>query len=539
MPPVEPYRFDDIKSWTPAIDPRAITEGTTFVLGGQNYVFDSKGPKSAFASRLLNGGSPLEVVAPNYNVWSLDGFIFTPNIIGGFSQDDSTFVSQFEFGTPVQGALVRLPWTRANFGDVTYYCQRSIGILKFDRATGVFTAFDPGVLTPIAISESNGRLLVLGIDIVAWSGPNDPEDFTPALGGAGFQTLNERIGGNAITLIPLSIGYIIYTTRGGLVGEYIGGDLVFRHVVSENRQIPLSASAVTQLVDGSYVLCTQQGLHLQSYTGEIQSLTPTFNEYIRTIILDSGTAGFQVRLDYIAEEDRLYVQTRDWTNSYNRTYVLALALDKWGEFSELHFGIIRHGLAIQPVNAVVGYIDAMGVPHRFMGTGYDRETTPGVYRGLDSEIVLGPVRSPRLLPYADTMQEVQGITLGIRSEPNWSEYEEEDLGAEPDSVEDELSLEDSVEDQDSPHLALPQTSFQLELISDLSGFDLKHPEDVDSESELVLIDSPSLIRESGHAKYYSIVQAGVWHRLRFRATEPGEYFHVTFGEATLSYVGSL
>lgn len=535
--PEDRVSFQDIKSWTPAIDPRAVAEGTTFVLSGRNYLFDSRGPYSAFASRLLHAGNPIEADVTDYAVWSLQGFVFTPTRVGQFSADNRLFVNKLTFDNPIVGGLMRTPWTRAVFGEVIYFCHRATGILKYDSSDQSWAAFDPGIQTPIAVCESNGRLIVLGVDVVAWSGPGDPEDFTPELGGAGAQNLFERIGGRAVTVIPLAYGYLVHTTQGGFIGEFIDGDNVFRHYVSESRHVLLAASAITQLTDGSYIICTRQGLHLQEFSGQIQPLTPVFNEYLRDLILRSSN--MNIRLEYIESEDRLYVQTRDWTNAYNRTFVLSLALDKWGEFSKEHFGIIRHGLRISPGGTSIGYVDRKARPHYFLSTGYDCEVSLGVFEGLDSEVILGPLRSPALQPKIESIQETHTIVIGQRSQPAWSQYEVEDLGAEPNEVEDEQTLPEEIEDQDSPHLALPITNFQLELIGDLSGFDWKHPEDLDSESELVQTAVPSLVRDSGHAKYYSCALPGVWHRLRLVAKEQNEYFHITFGEITVSYTGEL
>lgn len=523
---------------TPAIDVRAIAEGTTFVTSGRNYAFDSKGPKSAFASRLLNAGNPIEIFTGLFSAHSLGGFVFTPTKIGRFTSG-GIFVTNHTFASPLVGNFIHRKWTRAVFGTAVYYCHPGTGILKFDTVTAVWSTFDPGISSPIAIIESNGRMVVLGSLQVAWSSPSDPEDFTPSLGGAGAQTINERIAGTPFTLIALASGYMLWTEQGALAGEYIGGDTVFRHYVVEHQHIPLNSDSIVRMPDGSYIMCTIQGLFLHPFSGIPSPLTPVFNEFLRSEILPNNAGGFDIHLEYNALEDRLYLQIRDWQNWYNRTYVLSVSLDKWGEFSEPHHGILQISVDSEPFDSVSGYVDITGRVHRFMPFGTNRETDVGVFTGLDSEIVLGPFRSPALQPQADAMQELQGFVLSNKARPSWAVPTEEDLDTEPDSEEDLQALPDSTEDEGSHNLGLPPYTYGVIVTGDLSGFDEIDDVDPDSENSNVITEVPELVRESGHTRYYTCLVPGVWHRLHVSATEVDEYFHVTFGELTLSYSGRL
>lgn len=531
--------FNNIMSWTPAIDARAIGDGDTYVLTGRNYVFDSLGPKAYFASRLLNQGTPIMDTAVTIgDVHSLGGFIFTTTGIGRFGSTGN-FEEQYVFAEPIVGAGLLRQWTRAYVAGAAYFCHPSVGILKYVDST--WTTVDVGLVAPQAVTSANGRLQVMTLTVHAWSSAGSPEDFTPALGGAGFITIANTISGEPIAMIGMPQAVIVWTTQGGIVAEYVAGDIVYRHYPLEHQHIPISDTAITRLADGSYVICTNQGLYNQPISGAPSSIDAAFNEWFRGRLSRIPVGGRQVRLTYDSAEDQLYVQLRDWSQPYNETYVLAVALGKWGEFNRPHRGIIQHSYHPEPVNMSIGYIDDVGTVHRFLRYGTKCEVTPGVFVGLDSTITLGPFRSfdqrrPAFMPTVDSMLEIQAVSLGVHSRPTNNIIEIVNLDLES-GIEDLNSAEDELVNLMSEHMKYPESTFRMRVVSDLSGADMPDASDPLGDNESCLLTTPELIRETPNVHHYSLLAPGIWHRIILSAQEVNEYFHVTYGEITVDYSG--
>lgn len=527
------------ESFMPSLSKLPTNGDSCFVLDGENFIFDSKGPKAFFASRLLNAGGVVDSSDVGGDVQSIGGFIFTTTKVGRFDQEGN-FITQYTYADPIIGSDVNRSWTRAFVSGISYFCHPGVGILKYNGvAWSVITTGVPGV--PQAVAESNGRLGIMTTTVLAWSGPESPEDFTPELGGSGFQAISTYAAGSPLVFVQMPQGFLTWTTLGGMISEFIGGDAVYRHYPLQHSFIPISDSAIARLPDGSYVFCTPQGLHSQSTSAAPSKATPIFNEFLRDVLKKVPLNGLRVRLDYSDLEDLLFVQIRDWSQNFTSTYVLSVALDQWGVFSEKHLGIIHHGVATEPVHHELGYVDVRGIPHRFMPYDSKKEVTPGVFEGLGSWVELGPIRDKRLEETGDSLQEVQQITLGVRGRPRWSvaleEIEDRNTSDESDenyntSTEDDENLSDS-------HLLVDDTTFGLTLISDLGGFDEESVNDPYADNELVQVTEPELIRDTANSKHYACLGNGLWHRLRLEATEVGEYFHVTSAKISISYYGKL
>lgn len=534
--PQDILSFQEIQSYTPAIDPRAVGRGKTYVLEGRNFIFDSKGVKSAFGSRLLHAGQPIASTTTGASVHSINGYVFTATAVGVFLATGWTVLYQYE--NPVTGGAVRKHWTHARVGDVTYYAHPTVGILK--EVKGTFTLFNPELGSVVGVEEANGRLIVLTLTQLIWSAPGEPENFTPSLGGAGFQNLAGLTAGKPYHLTAVPDGVVAWTTAGGVALEYVGGEAVYRPFPLEHEIRPVSSSAATKLRDGSWLLATESGLYRQTQLTSLESVTPVFSEFLRSLCAGIAPDGLQLRLDYSSQEDLVFVQVRDWSAAYNRTYVLTLALDKWGIFSEAHNGILVHQLHAEPTRNNLGYLDSRGRAHLFMRHATSRETAPGVFVGLDSYVKLGPFRSEQLRRGADAIQEVQGLVLGLRSRPRWSVDAEVREDWNDSAPAEDWNIAGPAVNYGSEHATLPAHTVSVQLTSSLGAYDLfEECITIAPDEELVLVTEPSLIRESAHAKYYACLASGVWHTLELYASTAGQYFHVTFGELTLSYSGQL
>lgn len=550
------FVFSDLQGPTPAIDVRQ-TEGLAFVLSGKNYLMDSKGVKAAFASRLLNSGHPIAISEASANVQSERGFIFTKTEAGRFllnTSGDSVWTTSFTYPSEILTEFTWRRWTSAFIGDTVYYAHPSVGLYK--RTATNWVPVDPGISNPVAVAETNGRLVVLGRTAIAWSSPGNPEDFTPALGGAGFQVLSERIAGLPFALIPIPSGYIIWSTASILVGEFIGSDLSFRHYTMQHSHQLINQQAYVRMPDGSYIFCTEQGLFVFTDTDIPQPATPIFNEFLRNKFKTSPNIGLRVRLNYNAATDLLYVQIRDQSTYFNMTFVLAVAIDKWGTFNRAHQGIIEHGLSMEPTKGEMGYVDRQGIPHRFLHFDTKREVRPGEFEGLDSEVVIGPLRAPALQRYHDVEQELQGFYLSTSARPSWSKELVllEDDNSNPDSNPDSEPIIDdsanfvwtdpisSVTPDGDIHTQFPEFTFNVRIISDWSGFDpagflLLGPPTTDVRYAIEF--EPTISQEMATAIHYTLLAPGMWHRLRVFADDVGEFFHITAGEFTFNYSGRL
>ncbi len=407
----ERFPIRDIQGYSPAIELRNAQD--VFSINGKNFYFDSRGPKSGFGSRLVAGLNIIEV--PDGVVQSItigrQAFVISSQHIYILNEAGTTWISVYNlaglFGTRVDPW--RKKWTAAYLSKGVYLCHPDFGLLKwngstFNKLSQETTAGLPK--NPLAIAETNGRLCILSRHFITWSAPSNAEYLIPELGGAGQQRLSDRIPGSPVTVVGFQQGFLVWTDEGCLTAEYIGGDTVFRFDRMTTDQLPVSSYAITELPDGSYLLCTKQGIHRTDNGREPEAITPIFNEFFRNVLKHESF--IQVRLDYQMETDLLYIQLRDWTNHYVRTYVLSAALDKWGLFSERHYGMIRYAKG----RGSFGYVDNKGVVHKFVTHAYDREVVPGEYVGLDSEIEFGYIRPPNLLPEIDTLLEMHEIFLG-------------------------------------------------------------------------------------------------------------------------------
>jgi hypothetical protein len=431
MPKVR-HRIQEIKGIDPAIESRPIDD--TRILSGRNFMWDSKGPKSGFGTRLLANGQVIE--QPDGVVQSIEiggqSFVFTSTKIWVLSDDTLEFVEIYDL-TPVYGTAVdpwRKKWTAAYLSKGIYFAHYDFGLFKAGR-DGLDWLFIPrtqedipGIpYQPIAVAETSGRLVILGRKYLGWSSPSNAERWIPELGGAGQQLLSDRVHGRPVTMEPYQNGVLVWTENDCLIVEFIGGDTVFRYDRMHTRQIPLGAWGIERLPDGSQVIMTKQGLFRTGNASQPVPLTPLFNEFFRRRLSDRNF--LQVRLTYILEYDILYVQCRDTTNHYVNTFLLSLTLDRWGSFDERHYGIIRY----RNERGAFGYVDNDGVAHRFVDYSRWRERAGGSYVGLDSYVEIGYVKPAELHPEIDSLHEIQEMFVGgIPSRPSWSGLNEIDMG---------------------------------------------------------------------------------------------------------------
>lgn len=528
MPKI-PIKVDDIKSFSPAIETRNSQD--IFVIKGRNFSFDSKGPKSDFGNRLIANGSRIE--RDNGLVQSIEvagrSFAASMNGIWELTPNGKQWVKLIDFSNrPRYLEALHQRWTSAYISSGIYLCHPSYGLYRIGRKQIVHLTREeiPGLpIRPVAAAESNGRLVILNTTHVSWSAPADGNRFTPELGGAGQQLLSEKCAGIPQTVMGFPNGFVVWTSSDCLIAEFIGGDLVWRWSRSATKQIPISASVVEEMPNASHCIITKQGLYITANGKEPEILTPIFNEFLRDFIAKNPQ--LILRSTYNINEDRLFVQARNATSSYVRTFVLSVSLDKWGEFSESHLGIIRW----TDRRSASGFVDLKGRAHRFAFT-WDREIEPGVFVPLDAEIEIGHFKNDGTQE-SDALMEFQELFVGITQRPSWSQPEKVDLGfiGEIEESTDDLGMIPSIvtsqEDMNGPYSLLNHTHYNVSVASDLDGM---YDE---------IVTEPALAVEKPAVNLYTLLTSGIYHRVRISATQEMQRFHLQTLTGTVYYQGQL
>lgn len=414
------FAGQQIESWNPGIDVRSIEAGRLFVLGGKNYLFDSKGPKSGFGSRLVRGGA----VGANEDIQSVDvgkhtllmssGGIWRqeyaiPSVRDVF--EPTTFwrkLLEFEDNNSTgKTAFSSHRWTGAFVNGVSFIGSPMHGLYKIRKDRAVLHTAAGVPARPIAIAEIAGRLIVVNRGIFAFSGPGDGNDFVPDIGGAGYIELRQFMSGVPIGITVFPQGCIVWSSTSAMIAEYIGGDAVFRFDTFKTKLYPVSPMSITHDANGRSFMMTRHGLAIVEGAQIQDPVSIGFNQMIRGYLNESWDT--KIRLDYINEDDMLYVQLTDSVPFYNQTFALNVGIEKWGVFNEEHLGICRFGSQ----RGATGYADINGFVHKWTDTA-DKQTSVGRYVGLDSYVDIGYFHNPQLVMESDTVIEMQELVLSAR-----------------------------------------------------------------------------------------------------------------------------
>lgn len=540
------HQIRQIQSLQPAVDHRTIDE--VFILSGRNFAWDAAGPYAAFSSRLLAGSASLakgphiiQSVQTESHAIVFGGD--TAYVYDDGAWDDVATLTPIE-NNPLKVPFNRRRWTSGYLRSGSYVSHYNYGVYRVESDASLTLLDDDAVAGlpegVVAIAESNGRMLFLTDEAIYWSAPNDPENLTPSLGGAGFFDWRERIGGYALALTTGPTGLVIWTTKGALVGEFTGGSTVWRWYRLATQAFPLSAFAFDRYADESHLMLTALGLYRVVDGQPPEPLTPLFNEYLRTYLTSNPDLEAACWASY--SENQLYISFRNNTHYFSSTYVLNLSLDKWGVFNPEHLGIIDYNVG----RGGVGYADRDGIVHRFVPKASrfrQRELAkaPNTYTDLDSEIIIGQIRAPQLKSAADTLQEIQEIVV----------YRAEKMSAQGDTFVDEspaetmseavtLEVDESVDedmevavtfafDESADELVASAALYGIEVISDL------FPNHLDGSPVTV----PELAFRGIEQDTWTCITSSYYHQIRFTATELGEFYQIRGLDLTIGYIGHL
>lgn len=548
----------NIKGLTPAIN--AVNSQDTFALGGKNYVFDAKGPKSAFGSSIPNG-VPITDVANRRGFQTIrmanrlfhctQGCIYEQEVSGAWTPR-VVFPPFTQVGR----------WTYGFLNGVMFFCHPGIGVLYYNtRTEEVGFNNTPGLPSaPLAITVDNGRLIVLDSKTAYWSGPSNGFDFDPQLGGSGFQVVSDRVSGDPIGVTSYASGFITWTTQGMMRSEFTGDRVVYRHKGLNTEYRPINPFCIAKLDNETSIILDARGL-LQSRGDSPTPYTPVFNEYlVEELKTFDSFVGANVRMEWDPFSQRIYISR---SNSYagdlyDSSYVLYAPLDKWGQFDFQHYGIGRgywldkdgqlrqftgqSFMSVAPQDSTSHqYIPKREYPRLserqrqtvVLGTSVRFSTNPestdqglhkpGFYAAdlsaqtletkdsLDSELYVGLFRSLHE-QYADQMTQINHIAIGSVASRKLS-LADVDYNLVPAGVSDEdYNVLLGVEDFGINPLTF--VNFKLESIGSIDG------QSVYSKK------TPLLAKYAQSMRYFAGGANGIWHSLRLFADTPGEYFHL-------------
>ena len=553
------FEMTNIASYQPAVDYRKT--GGVGVITGRNFSWDAAGVRSDFASRLIAKDSPIAAfgdhvqsvqIGNGYHVIAANKvYRFVPSKAGSLIGTWELLATLTAVQTPLFDTIpvYRRGFTSMYLGGYAYVSHWNFGTYRVNVVTGAYTrltsgtipGFPPDTDPVIGMAETNGRAIYVTDTTVYWSGPNQPEDLVPTIGGAGFQVLGERIAGEPRTVLRVSTGVLIWTTAGALAGEFLLANTVFRWFQQNTDILPLNQQAVVTIPDGSHLALTHLGLFIVSTLDQPKQASPLFSEFLREFIrnkpLEAGT------LWYSQQDNRLFMSLRQAGNQFIDTYCLDLSLDKWGIMSHVHMGMIMHSTGRSPI----GYVDSNGIACYMLSAfadGRDVEipTAPGTFKGLNSEVVIGYIRAENMLLGGDGVQELTDLNVykstvqsGLEdSFPDEGLWAGDPVAAEVDEGNDyEPILPTDVEEDEGRWPAYSvNDGYRVTFISDLYS--------VDQVTGVNYGESAAFLASEGrNADAWTGMVAGHYLSIRVSALSVGEFFRLNAIDATLAYYGQV
>lgn len=585
------FRASDIQGLSPSAEPTRSNE--LFVLTGRNYVFDTRGPYSAFGNRYLLPqalSKPAHTQGIRLRLRSGDRcFTFTSDSILEWSEEAGGWRVIYLIPDTSSSAS---RWTWGYLNGLLFFCHPRVGILVYNIDTGICQPHSNiGIGTPdeaLAVEVINGFLCVLTPVLFAWSSPSNGLDFTPQLGGAGFQVISDQVSGFPIAITSYTRGCLTWTTGGVMRSEFSGDQTVFRHRPLQAGYRPMNSFCTCRLDDDTVLILDERGL-FQTKGDSPTPLTPLFNEFLRTYIQDNNiNIGSNIRMEWDDLQKRLYVSSSlsESDPIYETCFVLYPSLDKWGQFNEPHYGIlpllVRNS---QRADDYFGFVDAerrvrywknigsreikvkdaeipkggnliykpMQMPFNYLeGEEGTILGSLGVLNSADTSVIEGPSSyyawdgdssTPLALERvgldayivfgllrvlgqssSDQLGEVTGVLVRSVSESN--SFVGTGFNTIPDAPL-QMNLDQSLSPVSQRFVKENYVNHKLRIIGTLDGSTAYHAEE------------PVISGFTKEARYYSCSVIGLWHMMEMRAEEVGESFHPVTFEVTAVAAGRL
>jgi hypothetical protein len=569
--PQEFYIASDIKGFTPAVDGRVSKQ--LFILNGNNYRFDSRGPRSAFGSKLL---SPFPLPSPRgaqtfaVRAGELD---YTFGLFGDSVQVYDPLLKDFVLLLAIpdtSGSPVR--WTHGYLSGIIYLCHPAVGIIFWRLRTDEVGFFKtPGApASPIAIVINNGRLGIMDSSVFSWSAPFDGFNFIPQLGGAGLQIISQHASGTPITMSSYSKGVLVWTTDGVMRSEYTGDDVVYRHRPLNTNYRPINSFCITQMDDETTVVLDPRGLYATMGDAP-QVWSPIFSEFlIEYLRLNNLRVGNNTRIEWDTSRQQLFVSiSHDFEGAFfSYAFVCQLNLDKWGTMNHKHYGLGSMG------ELDFGMIDSDGFVRQFVdnaqrdsgaGSGDlirsdgfavgQRNTANGGWilssstRASTRSVGLNPQSgfyangsgNPKIYPQLSLDSFIQiGYLRAFELDTNdrLTEITQLMVGS-VETAPDGQSLLDSnvIVGGGDANMNLGGVDLGIRPMQ-ASSYSVSFTSTLDGVTTFVT-ENPSLTRFTPAARYFTCTVPGIWHTLTVSALNPGDRFHLRSLEMTYIDGGKL
>lgn len=385
------FRVPQIESLMPSVDARNTDKA--FVLDGRNFVFDSLGPKSGFTTRQL---TPFPFANPkDVQGIRIEGrtFVFCNDAILAWRDlNPIAWELLYAFNADVPDAQ-RTPWSAIYLNGYFCFAHQYRGFYKAKAVANTQklwihpkTDVDiPGLIPEIlGMDVVRGRPIFVNATTIQWGSVSNTDDFSPTLGGPGFQTIANFVKGTFLALTTTTDAFIVWTTEGAVLAEFIGDDTTWRFSSYGSQERPYSPWSTINLVNGGAAFLSRRGLKTVNEANTRFSnvlfvpndWTPDFNEFLRSYLDDRLENQRKWRLEYDASTETIYLSESTNLNDYWRTFVLKPTLNKWGIFSDKVYGFLP--LTEQGF----GYVDQNGFP-QILDPGFlNRETEPDNALGL-------------------------------------------------------------------------------------------------------------------------------------------------------------
>ena len=567
------WKAEDMLGLTPGVDPRRTDK--FFALGGQNYVFDSIGPKSIFGNRYLTPyplGRPEHVQGFRLKLRGGDRvYTFTADAILEWREDLKNW--RVVYVTPTTSPQP-YRWTWGYLNQKVYFCHPTTGILIYDVQTEVCLPLvgDGVPQAAIAICVNNGRLCAIDIDFFYFSESSDGQGWSPTLGGAGFFRISDRVSGLPIILTSYTKGVLVWTTGGVMQATFTADEVVYRFRAINTEYRPINSFCTCRVDDDTVIILDERGL-FQS-RGELPTpFSPLFNEFlIKYIQVNQLSIGQNIRLEWDELKRLLYVSVSLSIESpkYEMAFVLYPPMDKWGQFNEEHYGILpfRVGTGSR-ADSYYGFVDSTARCRIWRGIG-SRETLPGA-NGLNSHAVatqkpthvvangtatvlsssarLNTIPSTGLTGVAgyygwdggtNVAPTITGLSAAIRLGLLRFEGDASDQLSEVTKITiGNVTVGDTATQMGVFDLTPLITGEQLGLQEqNYMNHGLRLIATIDGVSQF---DSciPELVDTQRGARYYSCSVLGLWHMVELTATEVGEAFHLQSVDLTAVNGGKI
>lgn len=329
---------------TPALDRKQVAEPS--VVDGKNFTFTAEGPKNAFAADYFSYQS----IGPAKLIQSFEiadkFFYFSTDAVYSFDDVNDIWVPEFVFGASYTELF---PWSRALVGGVYYFIKAGSPLLSFNPNTQTWTSVDAGTNNipsgAVQVTQSGGRLIILGSASVAYSAIDDGTDLLPDPGtGAGFQSLGIVGGGEPLGVREVSDGFITYTTEGTLHSQVVDSIVPFRHLPLSQNIFPINPWCIVDIEKRRHIVLTDTNFwNVRNRQPELWQ--PLMAEYFRETLFKRYNPALNAiyALFYIPEDEEFFVSfsTSERPLEFNDSYVLKIQLDKWGFFNRHHHQILR------------------------------------------------------------------------------------------------------------------------------------------------------------------------------------------------------